>query len=99
MARKLDFDKEAFKKEVVNNVKTLYRKTIDDATKHTTTDKYLISYKLANIHRIIRTISFAAYANAKYGLLLKVKYTARKLVVTEIVLRNIFAVLQYSNIK
>ena len=33
MARKLDFDKEAFKKEVVNNVKTLYRKTIDDATK------------------------------------------------------------------
>ena len=32
MARKLDFDKEAFKKEVINNVKTLYRKTIDDAT-------------------------------------------------------------------
>ena len=32
MARKLDFDKEAFKKEVVNNVKTLYRKTIDEAT-------------------------------------------------------------------
>lgn len=33
MARKLDFDKEAFKKEVVNNVKTLYRRTIDEATK------------------------------------------------------------------
>lgn len=33
MARKLDFDKEAFKKEVVNSVKTLYRKTIDEATK------------------------------------------------------------------
>ena len=32
MARKLDFDKEAFKKEVVNNVKTLYRRTIDEAT-------------------------------------------------------------------
>lgn len=32
MAKKLDFDKEAFKKEVVNNVKTLYRKTIDEAT-------------------------------------------------------------------
>ncbi|MCM1180827.1 MAG: glycogen/starch/alpha-glucan phosphorylase [Clostridium sp.] len=32
MARKLDFDKEMFKKEVVNNVKTLYRKTIDEAT-------------------------------------------------------------------
>ncbi len=30
--KKLDFDKEAFKKEVVNNVKTLYRKTIDEAT-------------------------------------------------------------------
>ncbi|MCI8507102.1 MAG: glycogen/starch/alpha-glucan phosphorylase [Lachnospiraceae bacterium] len=33
MSRKLDFDKETFKKEVVNNVKTLYRKTIDEATK------------------------------------------------------------------
>ncbi len=32
MARKLDFDKEAFKKEVVNHVKTLYRRTIDEAT-------------------------------------------------------------------
>ena len=32
MARKLDFDKETFKKEVVNNVKALYRKTIDEAT-------------------------------------------------------------------
>jgi starch phosphorylase len=32
MARKLDFDKEAFKKEVVSNVKALYRKTIDEAT-------------------------------------------------------------------
>lgn len=32
MARKLDFDKETFKKEVVNNVKTLYRRTIDEAT-------------------------------------------------------------------
>lgn len=26
------FDKEAFKKEVKNNVKTLYRRTIDEAT-------------------------------------------------------------------
>ena len=33
MSRKLDFDKEAFKKEVINNVKTLYRKTIDEASK------------------------------------------------------------------
>ena len=32
MVRKLDFDKETFKKEVVNNVKALYRKTIDEAT-------------------------------------------------------------------
>ena len=32
MARKLDFNKEAFKKEVINHVKTLYRKTIDEAT-------------------------------------------------------------------
>ena len=32
MARKLDFDKESFKKEVVSNVKALYRRTIDEAT-------------------------------------------------------------------
>ncbi len=32
MARKLDFDKEAFKKEVISNVKSLYRRTIDDAS-------------------------------------------------------------------
>ena len=30
--RKLEFNKEEFKKEVVENVKTLYRKTIDEAT-------------------------------------------------------------------
>ena len=52
-----------------------------NAIKHTTTETYLISYRLANIHNIIKTISLAAYANAKYGLLLKVRYTARKLVV------------------
>ena len=32
MKKKVDFDKEGFKKEVINNVKTLYRKTIDEAT-------------------------------------------------------------------
>ena len=32
MKKKIDFDKEGFKKEVINNVKTLYRKTIDEAT-------------------------------------------------------------------
>lgn len=57
MARKLDFDKEAFKKEVVNNVKTLYRKTIDEATeqqvfqavsyaiKDTIIDKWIATHK------------------------------------------------------
>jgi len=32
MKKIVDFDKEGFKKEVINNVKTLYRKTIDEAT-------------------------------------------------------------------
>ena len=67
--------------------------------KHTTTEIYLISYILANIHNTISTISLAAYANAKYGLLLKVRYTARKLVVTDMVLGIILAVLKYSKIK
>ena len=65
-----------------------------NAIKHTTTETYLISYRLANIHNIIKTISLAAYANAKYGLLLKVRYTARKLVVTDIVLGMMLAVLK-----
>ena len=42
-----------------------------NAIKHTTTETYLISYRLANIHNIIKTISLAAYANAKY------RYSAR----------------------
>lgn len=67
-----------------------------NAIKHTTTETYLISYRLANIHNIIKTISLAAYANAKYGLLLKVRYTARKLVVTDIVLGMMLAVVNYS---
>ena len=53
--------------------------------KHTTTEIYLISDMLAIVHKTIRTISFEAYAKAKYGLLLKVRYTAMKLVVTETV--------------
>ena len=67
--------------------------------KHTTTEIYRISEKLAEIHRIIRTISFAAYATAKYGLLLNVRYTARKLVVTDRVLGTKLAVLKYFKIK
>ncbi len=67
--------------------------------KQTTTEIYLILHMLAIIHRTIKTISFAAYAKAKYGLLLNVRYTARKLVVTDIVLGTILAVLKCSNIK
>ena len=54
---------------------------------------------LARVHNIIKMISFAAYAKAKYGLLLNVRYTARKLVVTERVLGNRFAVSKYFRIK
>ena len=39
---------------------------------------------LASTHKTIRIISFAAYAKAKNGLLRKVRYTAIKLVVTEV---------------
>ena len=60
---------------------------------------YRISVMLANTHKTMRTISLAAYAKAKYGLLRKVRYTATKLVVTESVLGMIFAVLKYSKIK
>ena len=72
---------------------------IKNAAKQTTTDMYFVSHMLANTQRIIKTISFAAYAKAKYGLLLKVRYTARKLVVTDNVLGTMFAVSKYSNTK
>ncbi len=57
MAKKLDFNKETFKKEVANNVKALYRKTIDEATeqqvfqavsyaiKDTIIDKWIATHK------------------------------------------------------
>ena len=32
MKKMADFDKESFKKDVINNVKNLFRKTIDEAT-------------------------------------------------------------------
>ena len=32
MKRLIDFDKEGFKKEVITNVKTLYRRPIEEAT-------------------------------------------------------------------
>jgi len=44
-------------------------------------------------------MSLAAYASAKYGFLLNVRYTAIKLVVTESVLGMILAVLKYFKIK
>ena len=41
-----------------------YKSFARNATKHTTTETYLISYLLASIHKTISTTSFAAYANA-----------------------------------
>ena len=57
-----------------------------NAIKQTTTEIYLISTLLANIHKTIKTISFIAYAKANKELLRKVKYTARKLVATDMML-------------
>ncbi len=53
-----------------------------------------MSFIAASIQSTINTTSFDAYAKAKYGLLLKVKYAAIKLVVTDTVLGIIFAVLK-----
>ncbi|MCM1498261.1 MAG: glycogen/starch/alpha-glucan phosphorylase [Clostridium sp.] len=55
MARKLDFDKEAFKKEVVNNVKALYRRTIDDATQQQVFQAVSFALKDTIIDRWIAT--------------------------------------------
>ena len=76
----------------------LFVRITKNAMKHTTTEIYLTSHKLASIHKTIKTISFAAYAKAKYGLLLNVRYTARKLVVTDNVLGTMLAVLKCSKI-
>ena len=60
---------------------------------------YDISSRHASPHKIIRTISFNAYARAKYGLLLFVRNTAAKLVVIENVEIKRFAVPKYLRIK
>lgn len=54
-----------------------------NAAKHTSIDMYLMFSMLARVQRIISTMSFIAYAIEKYGLLLNVRYTAQKLVVTD----------------
>lgn len=53
----------------------------------------------AKIHKTINTMSLVAYAKAKNGFRLNVKYAARKLVATENVLGTKFAVLKYFNTK
>ena len=53
----------------------------------------------ASTHKMIRTISFTAYASAKYGERLNKKYAAKKLVVTDKVLTIRLAVLKYARIK
>lgn len=55
MTRKLDFDKETFKKEVVNNVKTLYRRTIDEATQQQVFQAVAYAIKDTIIDRWIAT--------------------------------------------
>ena len=60
---------------------------------------YDVSTFAASSHKTMRTISLSAYTKAKYGLLLKVRYAAAKLVATEIVLGIRFAVLKYLRIK
>ena len=66
--------------------------------KQITTEIYDLSFNDAKTHKTISTISFDAYARAKYGPLLKTRYAAKKEVDTEIVLGIKFDVLKNSNI-
>ena len=54
---------------------------------------------LAIIQSTIKTISFTAYASAKKGLLLIVRYAAIKLVETDTVLTIKFVVLKFLSVK
>lgn len=58
-----------------------------------------MSHALANTHKTINITSLAEYAKAKRGLLLKVRYTAIKLVVTDNVLGIMFEVSKCFSIK
>lgn len=63
--KKLDFDKEAFKKEVVSNVKALYRKTIDEATQQQVFQAVSYAIKDAIIDQWIATQKEYEKQNAK----------------------------------
>lgn len=54
---------------------------------------------VASTQSTIKTMSFAAYASGKNELRLNVRYTAKKLVVTDIVLGIMFAVLNALKMK
>ena len=76
-----------------------YKSLNKNIIKHTVTEMYEGSLNDASAHSTIITTSFNAYTSAKYGLRLKVKYAAIKLVVTDTVLGNKFAVPNAFNIK
>jgi hypothetical protein len=67
-------------------LKKLYISLTRKTTKHIITEKYEKSSIAASDQRRINTISLTVYARAKYGLLLKHKKAAIKLVVTDNVL-------------
>lgn len=67
--------------------------------KQNTIGRYEMFVILACIHKIISTISFKPYAQAKNGLRKYVNDTATKLVVTERVLTSKFSVLKALRMK
>lgn len=65
-----------------------------NTAKHTVTEIYAEFVNEANIQSKIKTIPFAPQAREANALLRKVRYTARKLIFSEIVLGTMFAVLK-----
>ena len=65
MKKMADFDKESFKKDVINNVKNLFRKTIDEATQEQVFQAVSSAVKDHIIDRWIATQKAYEEKNAK----------------------------------
>ena len=65
MKKMADFDKESFKKDVINNVKNLFRKTIDEATQEQVFQAVSYAVKDHIIDRWIATQKAYEEKNAK----------------------------------
>ena len=94
MAKMADFDKEAFKKEVKANIKTLYRKTLDEATPQMVYQAVAHAVQEDIIDRWIATHKVYKKQNVK-----KVYYLSMEFLIGRLMGNNMINIGYYDEIK